>query len=945
MDVLNKLKSAVSSALPGIPLAKDFEMLGQTGSAGPGLLWKIHDGMKRTTKQEASVFVCEKKQLERYSRQDRELILDILKKGVSQLTRLRHPKILSVIHPMEESREYLAFATEPVFASLSNVLGHHDNLPEPLPKDLQDYKLYEVEIKYGLLQVAEALAFLHNSVKLLHRNICPQSILVNKSGSWKLAGFDFSVPNKNTEDQAPLFEFVEWDAGVPPLAQPNLDFLAPEYALTMTCSLASDMFSFGVLLYSLFNEGRPLYECHGQLSTFRKNADELKRLKISILGCVPQELRDYMKMLLNAEATVRPDADQVSKISYFVEDIGPVTLQYMDTLFQRDNLQKSQFFKGLPQILTKLPKRVNLQRILPALFKEAVNHDMIPFLLPSILYIAEGATNQEYVRCILPELIPIFRIQEPIQILFIFLKNMSLLLNKTPTDAIKTHVLPMVYKSLEAQNPQIQELCLGIIPTFAGLIDYGAMKNAIVPRIKRLCLGTSTLTVRVNCLLCLGKLLEFMDKWYVLDDILPMLQQIPTKEPAVLMSILGIYRVTMTHKKLGLTKDVIVNKVLPFLIPISFDNNLNLQQFSAFMTTVKEMFNIVESEHRAKLEQISSMQQEQRTIEFPKVSNENSIGDGKHNQDSMMDKFLSGFGLGGMFAGGTSSQVSSPVNPDLSTLSGGALAKPDTPKKLSPPALPEGRLPSQPAQVSLSLEEKKKLAREQEQQQRYKSQKAIAPSSSKAKTPTTQSKDLTSTLMNKNLTNLAKPNYNVSSSGYPQTSNSMYGQSNIAPSPRYNPSGPGNSALTSSSFSSQSSLGSGSKVDMSAFDSLIPSSSGSSNTGKKSLNQLSQNSSGSQSAMSPTGLPQQRMMGNMQPYGMMGNQGMMRLPNMMGNQWSAQGMGMSGLNGSRGQQPAYGQGFNGMGFPQHTLSPQNPQPFPGSSSQKLSQSDLNDLLG
>lgn len=248
--------------------------------------------------------------------------------------------------------------------------------------------------------------------------------------------------------------------------------------------------------------------------------------------------------------------------------------------------------------------------------------------------------------------------------------------------------------------------------------------------------------------------------------------------------------------------------------------------------------------------------------------------------------------------------------------------------------------------MSLSLEEKKKLAREQEQQQRYKSQKGIVPSSSNVKTPTTQTKDLTSTLMSKNLTNLAKPNYNVSASGYQQPSSNIYGQSNIAPSPRYNPSGSGGSALTSSPFNSQSNFGSGSKVDMSAFDNLIPSPSGSSSAGKKSLNQLSQNSTSSQPVMSPTGLPQQRLMGNMQPYGMMGNQGMMRPPNMMGNQWSAQGMGMSGLNGSLGQQPAYGQGFNGMGLSQqHTIPPQNSQPFPGSSSKTLSQSDLNDLLG
>lgn len=50
-------------------------------------------------------------------------------------------------------RETLAFGTEPVFASVANVLGCYDNLPNPKPKLLQDFKLYEVEIKYGLLQV------------------------------------------------------------------------------------------------------------------------------------------------------------------------------------------------------------------------------------------------------------------------------------------------------------------------------------------------------------------------------------------------------------------------------------------------------------------------------------------------------------------------------------------------------------------------------------------------------------------------------------------------------------------------------------------------------------------------------------------------------------------------------------------------------------------------
>ncbi|CAC5369632.1 SCYL2 [Mytilus coruscus] len=92
MDMFNKLRSAVSSALPGNPLSKDFDVLNHIASGGPGLVWKIYNAIKKTTKQEAAVFVFEKKLLEKYSRRDKELIVETLKKGISQLTRLRHPK-------------------------------------------------------------------------------------------------------------------------------------------------------------------------------------------------------------------------------------------------------------------------------------------------------------------------------------------------------------------------------------------------------------------------------------------------------------------------------------------------------------------------------------------------------------------------------------------------------------------------------------------------------------------------------------------------------------------------------------------------------------------------------------------------------------------------------------------------------------------------------------
>lgn len=226
------------------------------------------------------------------------------------------------------------------------------------------------------------------------------------------------------------------------------------------------------------------------------------------------------------------------QIPYF-EDVGVKTLNYLDSLFQWDNLQKSQFYKGLPQIIQKMPHRICIYRILPCLTKEFINPPMVPFVLPNVLLIAENCSKEEYVKYVLPVLKPVMLIQDPIQILLIFMQKMELLLKLTPGEEVKSDILPMLYRALESDAQQIQELCLSVLPTFASLIDYPAMKNALLPRIKKLCMGTNYISVRVNCLLCLGKLLEHLDKWLVLDEIIPFLPQIPSREPAVLMGILG----------------------------------------------------------------------------------------------------------------------------------------------------------------------------------------------------------------------------------------------------------------------------------------------------------------------------------------------------------------------------------------------------------------------
>lgn len=599
------------SSLVGNPLTKDFEVGKQVASFGPNLAWKIYEGKKRTTGQEVSLVVLEKRLLDKVDKRDREIIIETMKKGPVQLTRLRHPRLLVVQHPLEESKDCLAFATEPIFASLANLLGKQANMPSPLPTELKTFELYDVERVYGLYQLVEGLTFLHNDAKILQASLAPEMVVITKNGQWKIAGLFFSSTPVVIDGQS-TYNAGQWEPHLWPWAQPDLNFAAPEYILSRSCDVSSDMFSLGVLIYSIYNKGRPPFDCDSNMSAFKRNVEQMSRKSVTALGNVPKEVQEHVRNLLSITPTLRPDVHMMSKISFF-ENVAAMTLQYLDSLVQRDEMAKSQFFRGLYKVMSKLPKRVVLQRVLPQLCAEFSNNHMIPFVLPNVLLIAEDCTTPEFIELILPELKPVFKVQEPIQVVIIFLQKMDILLAKTPKDDVRDHVLPMVCKALETPSEQLQEMVLSIIPSFSNMIDYSAMKNSVIPRIKNLCLQTTSLTIRVNALVCLGKMLEHLDKYVVLDDIIPLMHQVPSREPPTLMAILGIFKQTMLHKKLGMDKDYLATKAIPFLFPLAVEPGLNLSQFGQYMKLINEMVRRVETEHRTKLEQLNKMQEQTKS--------------------------------------------------------------------------------------------------------------------------------------------------------------------------------------------------------------------------------------------------------------------------------------------------------------------------------------------
>uniref|UniRef100_A0A182XWF5 Uncharacterized protein n=1 Tax=Anopheles stephensi TaxID=30069 RepID=A0A182XWF5_ANOST len=601
MDAINKIYSSVSQTVStlsavflGNPLTKDYDIAEHIGSAGTEFVWKIYTGSKRSTKEPASIFVFDKKQLESFTKDEREEICENIRRGVVQLTKIRHPQVLTVQHAMEESRDTIAFATEPVVASLANLLGNTTNVSNM--GLLAEYKLSEFDTKFGIFELIKGIQFLHDEAQLVHRHLCTENIIVNRQGVWKLFGFGFCWSKR-----APGTPVANHYFKSRLLGNPGSKWTAPELILENSCNDSTDIYSLGILIYTIYSRDNiPSPDASCDLYGYKQSVTKLSNQGPPKLTAIPETLRAEVKKMLSVNPQARPILQSLIQISYFCDNYVQC-LDNLETLFPKDNLEKSEFYKRLAQIIGDFPHRVRLYRILPLLVKEFVNCSMIPFVLTNILTITASCTRAEYMQHISSHLRPVMLLDEPVQIMLIFFQNLEVLLKVCPSEEIRASVLPLVYKALESKSQQIQELCLSIIPSVVVHLDKSTIKSGLVPRIKTLCSGTNLVSVRVKCLLCLGQLASKIDKWVMIDDIVSYLPSVNCREPAVIMAIVGVYKVSFTTDGLGIPKDVLACKVLPHLFPMTIVNGLSLQQFNAIIALIKEFTRKIEEEQGDKL--------------------------------------------------------------------------------------------------------------------------------------------------------------------------------------------------------------------------------------------------------------------------------------------------------------------------------------------------------
>ena len=632
-------------------------------------VWTVFDAKKKNGGTQVSVFVfLDRKPLEITTsgfgarstsatslRKIQDEVVERLKKAASSLARLRHPSILQLVEPVEETRGGgLMFATEPILCSLSTALAEKDRESsrggrETSSRPLQDVEIDELEIQKGLLQVAKGLEFLHDSAKLVHGNLTPDAIIINAKSDWKLSGLGFAGPPDGAEGHQPipqisLSEVLYHDSRIPPSVQLDLDYTSPDFVLDTNIGFLADMFSLGLVILACYRSPhRSPITTHGNLSTYKKLFSSASTIPTSANNyfsedSLPRELNATLPRILTRRPAQRMTATEFQQSQYF-DNILVNTMRFLDAFPAKTPAEKTQFMKGLGRVMPQFPPSVLGKKILSVLLDEMKDRELLPLIMQNIFHIVKVIPSSKEVVSdkVLPRMRDIFLAKSKSEerdaskeaALLTILSNIQLIADNTSAKQFKDDLLPIVHVAMESSTHSLTDAALQTLPVILPLLDFSTVKHELFPVVASVFSKTNSLSIKISGLEALGVLcgastnrttkrvdhlsgyvgqpssersISSLDKFTMQEKVVPLLKGIKTKEPAVMMAALKVFR------QIGAVADAefLATDVLPTLWNFSLGPLLDLSQFKEFMDVIKSLSARIENEQIRKLQEISS---------------------------------------------------------------------------------------------------------------------------------------------------------------------------------------------------------------------------------------------------------------------------------------------------------------------------------------------------
>jgi len=262
-------------------------------------------------------------------------------------------------------------------------------------------------IGLGLLEICQALQFMHQKGNIIHGNICQNAVFVTPGGRWKIGGLDQiqRLVDNNTNPAA-----------------------------NKSSETSRDILALGLLITELLN------------------------------GCVDQESVEFLEYvkstLLLPDLTRRPTIQQVLNHRFFRQPYMYI-FQFLKDITLKSEIEKEEFFTSLVDLLESLPGGVVGKHLTPLLLSRYVLMDLtarrnlVPKILqPKSKHSKAIFSEGEFKDFVVPEIRTMFLVYDT-GIRLILLEHFVHFASSIDNTTLEDDILPSLLLGLRDSNPII----------------------------------------------------------------------------------------------------------------------------------------------------------------------------------------------------------------------------------------------------------------------------------------------------------------------------------------------------------------------------------------------------------------------------------------------------------------------------------------------------------
>ena len=581
--------------------------------------WTIYEGESKKTGLKVSIFKFDKKKFETYvnDKQSRKQTYKKIEDDITNLQKIKHPNFLNIIEPIEVHSSSFIFVSEYIADNLRGMYGKDTTIN--LNSKIGGMSNNSIVFKKGIYELSKALDFMHNVMKKAVISLNPDNVFIDAKGNWRIGSL---LNMRSTNDFYYELDYSgDYEYGL------NINYFAPEIVFNSKMYYQSDYFSLGLIAYYLAY-GSDLFKIERNSIEYYKSdykKFENKVLKIGYKNLFPLLVvndTDYffirfVNTVLNRDFSLRSDILLEWITQEFSSDDGSKDNQLIKTLLF---IEKGEFhsippekqlvfLNGLTEIWEQFNKFIIISQIIP-LSTEILNLKLgmknvdetsakiIELVFNLIMDVGERSfgkddfNNYIYQQLVFEKLV----LYEPtfgfiLNRIDVFKKGLN---DDTFVDLMNNKILKFFEKKyivVNADQLHIQSLVLEkkFVDSLRQCPLFKLSKCYTEPILFKLFSQTQSLKIK---LLCLDTIKQFIESEnitvYQMNEIVfKLLENNKSDNAKIVISILEILKkLSQSDDFYKKDKNMLMERVLPFLWRLSMSKNLTLADYSSFQNII-----------------------------------------------------------------------------------------------------------------------------------------------------------------------------------------------------------------------------------------------------------------------------------------------------------------------------------------------------------------------